>query len=161
MEDSSVRSVGNEDLPQNKELYYSNNQFNFKNVLSISLILDLICQFIEVDDMKYLCLCSKKMYEFYCNLIKSLKTIEIKERYEIIYLSKINCGKYINLIELNLRGSQYIKDFSSISKLEKLENLNLSNTNVSDISFLEKNKNIKELNLERCKNIQDYSLYQN
>ena len=161
MEDSSVRSVGNEDLAQKNELYYSNNEFNFKNVLSISLILDLICQFIEEDDMKYLCLCSKKMYEFYCNLIKSLKTIEVKERYEIIYLSKINCGKYINLIELNLRGCQYIKDFSSISKLEKLENLNLLNTNISDISFLEKNKNIKELNLKDVKIFKIFHLYQN
>ena len=31
------------------------------------------------------------------------------------------------------------------------------NTNISDISFLKNNKNIKDLNLEACENIKDYS----
>ena len=35
-----------------------------------------------------------------------------------------------------------INDFSFLSKLDKLEILNLSFTNISDISFLENNKNI-------------------
>jgi len=34
--------------------------------------------------------------------------------------------------------------------------LQVENTNISDISFLEKNKNIKELNLNYCKNIKDF-----
>ena len=46
-----------------------------------------------------------------------------------------------------------IKDFSTISKLEKLEILDVGETNISDISFLEKNNNIKELRLNECKNI--------
>ena len=46
-----------------------------------------------------------------------------------------------------------IKDFSTISKLEKLEILNVIFTNISDISFLEKNNNIKELTLYGCENI--------
>ena len=54
-----------------------------------------------------------------------------------------------------------IKDYSIISNLEKLENLNLRYTNISDISFLEKNKNIKELNLKGCDNIKDYSILSN
>ena len=32
---------------------------------------------------------------------------------------------------------------------------------ISDISFLEKNKNIKELNLGMCENIKDYSFISN
>ena len=52
---------------------------------------------------------------------------------------------------------QNIKDYSFISKLDKLEILKLSHTNTSDISFLENNKNIKELYLEECENIKDYS----
>ena len=46
-----------------------------------------------------------------------------------------------------------INDFTPISKLERLENLNVSYTNISDISFLEKNKNIKQLDLRYCLNI--------
>ena len=141
-----------------QELKYSNNQYNFKDVLSIHLILDLISKFIGKDDMKCLFLCSKKMYEFYCNQIKRLKTYEY---IEIVYISKINFDRYINLIELDLRGWINIKDYSSISKLEKLENLRLSNTNISDISFLEKNKNIKELKIEKCKILMIIHLYQN
>ena len=34
--------------------------------------------------------------------------------------------------------------------MEKLEIVDFDNTNISDISFLEKNKNIKELNLANC-----------
>jgi len=58
---------------------------------------------------------------------------------------------------LNLEECQNIKDFSFISKLEKLECLNPSFTDIYYISFLEKNANIKELYLERCFNINDYS----
>ena len=46
-----------------------------------------------------------------------------------------------------------IKEFTPISKLERLEILDVSYTNISDISFLEKNKNIKELYLENSENI--------
>ena len=52
---------------------------------------------------------------------------------------------------------QNIKDFTLISVLETLENLDVSFTNISDISFLGKNKNIKELNLEGCVNIKDFA----
>ena len=40
-----------------------------------------------------------------------------------------------------------IKDFPPITNLAKLEYLNVSNTKISDIFFLVKNKNIKYLDL--------------
>ena len=46
---------------------------------------------------------------------------------------------------MDLAGSYNIKDYSFISNLAKLENLNLRSANISDISFIVKNKNIKEL----------------
>ena len=58
-----------------------------------------------------------------------------------------------NIKELYLDYCKNINDFSFISKLNKLEILDLSNTNISDISFLENNKNIKQLYLWYCKNI--------
>ena len=66
-----------------------------------------------------------------------------------------------NINELNLELCKNIKDFSIISNLVKLENLNLTNTNISDISFLEKNKNIKKLDLDGCYGIIDYSFISN
>ena len=45
-----------------------------------------------------------------------------------------------------------IKEFTPISKLEKLEILDVSCI-FSNISFLEKNKNIEEINLNYCYNI--------
>ena len=62
-----------------------------------------------------------------------------------------------NIKILNLEYCENIKDYSFISKLEKLENLYLHDTDISDFSFLEKNKNIKKLDLGHCKNIIDYS----
>ena len=142
------------DLYQNRESKYSNNQYNFKNVLSIPLILDQIFQFMEKDDIKTLSLGAKKIYQLYCEQVKKLK---VKDDIEESNISNIKFDKYKDLNELNLEKCKNIKDYSFISKLEKLENLNLSHTKISDISFLEKNKNIKELNLEGCENIKNYS----
>ena len=147
-------SMNKVDLNQNRESKYSNNQYNFKNIFEIKLILNQIFQFMEKDDIKTLSLGAKKIYQFYCERIKKLK---IKEDIEESNISNIKFDKYKDLIELNLNGCENIKDYSFISKLEKLENLNLYNTNISDISFFEKNKNIKQLNLRRCENIEDYS----
>ena len=66
-----------------------------------------------------------------------------------------------NIKILNLEGCNNIRDYSIISNLEKLENLDLSYSNISDISFLVNNKNIKKLNLEECKNIKDDSIISN
>ena len=142
------------DLVQNRESRNSNNQYNYKNVLEIPLILNQIFQFMEKDDIKALSLGAKKIYQLYCEQVKKLK---IKEDIEESNIRNIKFDKYKDFIELNLEGCFNIKDYSFISKLEKLENLNLCLTNILDISFLENNKNIKELNLVGCKNIKDYS----
>ena len=141
-------------IDQNREAKCYNNQYNFKNVFEIPLILNQIFQFMEKDDIKTLSLGAKKTYELYCKKVKKLK---IKEDIVESNISNIKFDKYKDLIELNLKGCWNIKDYSFISKLEKLENLNLGRTNVLDISFLEKNKNIKELNLQGCRKIKDYS----
>ena len=112
----------------------------------------------EKNEIKCLSLCCKKIYHLYCNQIKKLK---IKENTETSNISNINFDKYEYLIELDLNGCKNIKDYSFISNLEKLENLNLGYTDIYDISFLKKNKNIKELNLERWKNFLDYSIISN
>ena len=110
------------DIPQNRILKYSNNQYNFKKVLSIPLILDQIFKFMEKEDIKSLSLCCKKIYHLYCNQIKKLK---IKENTETSNISNMNFDKYEYLFELDLNGCKNIKDYSFISHLEKLENLNL------------------------------------
>ena len=52
-----------------------------------------------------------------------------------------------------MKDCNRIKDFMPISKLEKLEILDVSNISISDISFIEKNKNIKDLKIYICYNI--------
>ena len=152
----------------------SNNIFG--NVLSIELILNQIFQFMKIEDIKSLSLCNKKIYQSYCNQIKKIKIIEINKSINIAkiinkytnindidlsecsYLSSISfLEKNKNIKELRLGGSYYIKDFSIISKLEKLEILDVGCRKISDISFLENNKNIIELDLSGCKIIKDYS----
>ena len=128
------------DLNQNRESKYYNNQYNFKNVFEIKLILNQIFQFMEKDDIKGLSLCTKKIYQLYCEQVKKLK---IKENIEESKISNIKFDNYKDLIELNLERCENIKDYSFISKLENLENLDLSYTDISDISFIEKNKILK------------------
>ena len=132
MDNSNNKSMNNVDLNKNKELKYTNHQYNFKNVLSIPLILHIIFEFTEKDDIKCLSLCFKKIYQFYCNQIKKLKiNKDIKES----DISNIKFDKYEKLFELHLSGCKKIKDFSFISKLEKLEHLVLEETYISNISF--------------------------
>ena len=73
----------------------SNNQYNFENVLAIPIILDQIFKFLEKDDIKCLSLCSKKIYQLFCNQIKKLKK---KEDVEISNISNIKFEEYKNLI---------------------------------------------------------------
>ena len=65
------------DLNQNRELNYSNNRYNFKNVFEISLILNQIFQFMEKDDIKALSLCTKKILKNQIYQILSLINIKI------------------------------------------------------------------------------------
>ena len=126
----------------------NNNNYSFEKILSIPFILNQIFQFLDKDNIKCLSVCNKKIYQFYCNQVKKLK---INERVDILNLKIFD--KYEKVNNLDLSRCKNIKDFSPISKIERLEILNISFTNISDISFLEKNKNIKELNLIDCKNI--------
>jgi len=96
-------------------------------------------------------LCNKNIYLFYCNQIKNLK---INKQDQISNI-QILIDKYANINNLDLSHCENIKDFTPISKYERLEILNISKTNICDISFLENNKNIKELYLKYCKNIKD------
>ena len=106
------------------------------------------------EDSENLFLCSKNIYQLYCNQIKKLKFYGDIDDSIILKLLK----KFNNIKKLDLSWCMNIKDYSFISKLNKLEILNLIETNVSDISFLENNKNIKGLELRGCKNIKDYSI---
>ena len=63
----------------------------------------------------------------------------------------------LNIKVLNLAGCKKIRGFSYIKNAEKLEVLKLNDTNITDISFLSKNKNLKTLNLTENHNIKDFS----
>ena len=71
--EGSIKSIDKVDLEQKKGVEYSNHRYNYKNVLSIALILDKIFQFLKTADINCLILCSKKIYQLYCNQIKKLK----------------------------------------------------------------------------------------
>ena len=118
----------------NKELKDSNINNCFKNDLSIPLIFNQIFQFLDKDNIKWLTLCNKKIYQLYCNLIKKIK---IDKKADILNI-KVLRNKYKNFNNLDLRNYQKIKDFTSISKLERLEVLDVANTSISTISFLKK-----------------------
>ena len=134
------------------ELKYFNKNYSFNNALSIPLILNQIFQFLDIDKIKCLSLCNKEIYQIYCNQVKKLKIKEKSEKPKL----QVLIGKYDNVKNLDLRSCKNIEDFTPLSKLERLETLNVSNINISDISFLENNKNIKELNLNYCKKIKDF-----
>ena len=65
-----------------------------------------------------------------------------------------------NIKELSLSWCK-IKDYSFLSNFGKLEKFTIQKGNICDISFLEKNKDIKELILYSCKNIKDFSVISN
>ena len=126
-----------------EELKYCNKNYNFKYALSIPLIFNQICQFLNKDNIKLLSLCNKNIYLFYCKRIKKLK-LKLNAKVKISNL-QILIYKYDNINNLDLDHCEDIEDFTPISKLERLEILSLNRGNISDISFLENNKNIKEL----------------
>ena len=53
-------------IDENREAKCYNNQYNFKNVFEIKLILNQIFQFMEKDEIKSLSLGGKKIYQLYC-----------------------------------------------------------------------------------------------
>ena len=136
-----------------EELKYCNEKYNFENALSIPLILNQICQFLNKDNRTLLSLCNKNIYLYYCKQIKKLKINKEAQKSNI----QILIYKYVNINNLDLSQCENIKDFTPISKLENLEILNISKTNISDISFIENNKNINELYLRFCEKIKDFT----
>ena len=52
--------------------------YKYQDVLCIPLILDLISQFIDIDDKKYLSFCNKKLYQLYCSQIRKIKIHKIR-----------------------------------------------------------------------------------
>ena len=149
-----------ESYSKKEDLKCLNEKYCFNNALSNPIILNQIFQFL--DKGKCLSLCNKKIYQIYCEQVKKLKitslfnkkiyqnccslikNLKIKE--EEIHNLQLLIDKYKN--DLDLSHCKNVKDFTPISKIDRLENLDISHTNISDISFLVKNKNIKELNLE-------------
>jgi len=132
--------------------YFCNND-NFEKFFSSKFILSEFYKFLDKDDIKHFCLLIKKIYTKSCELIKTLKINKEAETLNLESLFK----KYHDINNLDLSKCKIIKDFRPISKLKELTNLNASNINISDISFLEKNKKLKELNLEFCPFIKDFS----
>ena len=49
-----------------------------------------------------------------------------------------------------MKYNENIKDLTYISKIKKLEILDMHCTNITNISFLENNKNIKKLYIHNC-----------
>ena len=60
-----------------------------------------------------------------------------------------------NIKRLSLSYCYKVNNFLPISKLDKLESLNLTKTKVSDLSFLEANKKLRELNIDGCWDIKE------
>ena len=57
-------------MEHNEIIKYNNN---IQNILSIPLILNQIFLFLEKDNIKYLSLCNKKIYQLFCSQVKILK----------------------------------------------------------------------------------------
>ena len=137
---------------ENEKIKYSNENCSFAK-LYVPLIFNQIFHFLDKESRKCLSLCNKKIYQLYSDQVKELK---IKRGTEIsIVLALIDKYKTANI--LNLSQCKNIKDFTPISKIERLEILDVGETNICDISFLENNKNIKELHLNSYENIKDFT----
>ena len=71
-----------------------------------------------------------------------------------------------NIKKLTLIDCDEIKDYSFISYLENLESLYITRrykdlNNFTNISFLEKTHNLRELNLSLCNKIKNFSYIKN
>ena len=128
--DDQIISMNNAYL-SDKESKNINKKCIIKNALEIKLILNQIFQFLKRDDIKSLSLCNRKIYKLYCEQIIKIKIKKINENINIVKI--LDNYPYIN--NLDLSGC----------------------SDLSSISFLEKNNNIKELRLYGCKNIKDFS----
>jgi hypothetical protein len=104
------------------------------------------------EEGKSFSLCSKKIYQVYCKQIEKLIIMTHSEMPNIGVL----IDKYNNAKNLKFICCYEIKDFTYISKLERLENLAFYRTNISNISFLESSKNLRQLRIECCESVYNY-----
>ena len=123
----------------NEEIKYLNRNYNFENAFTIEIVLSELYKFLDKDDIKRFYLLNENIHKSHCNQIKALK---INKGAETLNLEKL-FKDYNNINNLDLSECNKIKDFTPISKFKKLTNLNVSYTNISDISFLENNKKLK------------------
>ena len=97
------------------------------------------------------------------NDISNLEKLEILGLHGENYSSPLYNISFLennkNIKCLYIINYKKIKDYHFISKLDKLEILEIKMANIDDISFLENNKNIKSLDLSGCKDIKDYFFF--
>ena len=151
-----MKESNNELINTTKSIYH-NNQYNFNKVLSIEYLLVQIFKFMKEEDVKCLSLCSKKIYQFYCNQIEKLIIMTISEMPNI----EVLIDKYNNAKNLKFTRCYNIEDYACISESERLENLVFDFTNIFNISFLESNKNLRLLKIYNCESVWILKLYLN
>ena len=160
---------------------YSNNNYNYGDIIFILLIFDQIFQFIDDTDKKDLFFCNKKSYQLYCNYVtklkidknaKKLKIVNVLNKYKNMEYLEINECNDISFLDTNSNIKSLIlsekekehlkiKDLTPITKLDKSEILDISIfVDISNISFLKYVQNLKELHLNfySQKYIEDSSL---
>ena len=120
------------DSVENKVINSSDSQYDFKKILSIPLILNQILQFLGIDDIKSINLCFKMINQLYYELATKLK---LEVNIDASTISYFKMEKYKNIRKFDLENCYKIEDFTIILKFKQLEDLNLSNKNISDISF--------------------------
>ena len=98
-------------------------KYNFENNFSVLLILNQTFQFLDKDNIEYLALCNKKIYRLYCEQVIKIK---INKEADKLNLQTI-IYKYDNIYNLDLSDCKKIKDFTPISKLERLQIINFNN----------------------------------
>ena len=134
MESPKNISKNNDNSIDAKEFKYCINKYDFKNILSIPLILNKIFLFSERDDIKSLSLCNKSLYQNYCKQIKTITLIKYPT-----WISEIKFDKYENIQEFNIEKSMKLFNFANRWK-EGVSKLKWSD--IINISFLKNNKNI-------------------
>ena len=89
--------------------------------------------------------------------IKNLTKLKVLDISWMVF-NDISClSKLENLEELNLSFCVIIENYLVLSKFLNLKKLNLSRSNISDLSFLSKLTELVELNLTGCYNIKNIS----
>ena len=104
---------------KNVDMKNSKNQYNYKKVICIPIILNHIFQFSTNDDIKSLKMCCKRICKLYYEQVTKLKLNRNIQTRNILKIKE----RYINLRELDLSECKKITNYSFISKFEFLEKL--------------------------------------